>query len=408
MSAPLPLAGIRVIDYSHFLAGPHLSRSLAAMGAEVIKVERPGSGDAGRSHAYIRDGRSGYFIQQNMGKRGLCVDMKDTRGAELMRRLIASADVFVENYRPGALTRLGLGYEELSARHPGLIYCSVSAYGHTGPDAAKAGFGLIAEAKSGLLAQLGVPGAPPPLLRVSIADMYAGTHGVAAVCAALYGRTRSGKGTHIDLSLYDCTVSIHDYAVQEYVMSGGAVLPRQTGADMPNSTVYGIFSAHDGHLVIAAQVDDAWVKLARLIGGEALAGDSRFHTATGRNSHRLEILPMVSAWVEAQAGQQAAIAALEAAGIPCAPVQTIDQVLADPQIIARDMIVDLDDPVLGPIKACNLPYRFADADTRPTRSAPLLGQDNAAIAAELGFDAQAIAAMEADGVLYAEKAAPST
>lgn len=405
MSAPLPLAGVRVVDYSHFLAGPHLSRSLAAMGAEVIKVERPGSGDAGRSHAFIRDGRSGYFVQQNMGKRGLCVDMKDPRGAELMQRLIAGADVFVENYRPGALAKLGLGYEELSQRHPGLIYCSISAYGHTGPDASKAGFGLIAEAKGGLLAQLGVPGAPPPLLRVSIADMYAGTHGVAAVCAALYGRTQTGKGTHIDLSLYDCTVSIHDYAVQEYLLSDGAVIPAQTGSDMPNSTVYGIFSAHDGHLEIAAQVDDAWRRLARLIGGEELAADSRFHTATGRNAHRLDILPLVTAWVQAQPGQQAAIATLEAAGIPCAPVQTIDQVLADPQIIAREMLVDLDDPVLGPVKACNLPYRFADADTRPTRSAPLLGQDNVAIAAELGFDAAMIAAMQADGVLYAEETA---
>ena len=401
----LPLSGIRVVDYSHFLAGPHLSRSLAAMGADVIKVERPGSGDAGRTHATIRDGRSGYFIQQNMGKRGLCVDMKDKRGADLIHRLIASADVFVENYRPGALAKLGLGYEALSARHPGLIYCSVSAYGHTGPDAAKAGFGLIAEAKSGALAQLGVPGSPPPLLRMSLADMYAGTHGVAAVCAALYGRTRTGKGRHIDLSLYDCMVSMHDYAVQEYLMSDGTVLPIQTGSDMPNSTVYGVFTACDGHLVIAAQVDDAWRRLALLIGGPSLAGDERFHSTTGRNAHRQEILPLVEGWVAAQPGRAAAIAALDAAGIPCAPVQTIDEAIADPQIIAREMIVDLDDPVLGPIRACNLPYRFSDADTRPTCSAPLLGQDNAAIAAELGFDAQAIASMQADGVLFAEEVA---
>ena len=401
----LPLAGVRVVDYSHFLAGPHLSRSLAAMGAEVIKVERPGAGDAGRSHAHIREGRSGYFIQQNMGKRGLCLDMKDPRGAELMHRLIASADVFVENYRPGALARLGLGYEVLSARHPGLVYCSVSAYGHTGPDAAKPGFGLIAEAKSGALAQLGVAGQAPPLLRISIADMYAGTHGVAAVCAALYGREKTGRGRHIDLSLYDCMVSIHDYAVQEYLLSDGAVRPAQTGSDMPNSTVYGIFTARDGHLVIAAQVDEAWRKLALLIGGEGLEADTRFHSATGRNAHRLEILPLVEHWVAAQAGRAAAIAALDAAGIPCAPVQTIDEVLADPQIAAREMIVELDDPVLGRIKACNLPYRFSDADTRPTRSAPLLGQDNAAIAAELGFDPHAIAQMQADGVLYAEEAA---
>ena len=149
MSAALPLDGIRVVDYTHFLAGPYMGRCLAALGAEVIKVERPTTGDAGRQHAYFVGGQSGYFLQQNMGKQGLCIDLKDPRGLELMHRLTDSADVFLENYRPGALTRLGLGYEELARRNPGLVYCSVSAYGHTGPDSHRAGFGLIAEAKSG-------------------------------------------------------------------------------------------------------------------------------------------------------------------------------------------------------------------------------------------------------------------
>ncbi len=402
MSEPLPLAGIKVVDYSHYLAGPHLSRSLAALGADVIKVERPKSGDAGRDHAYIVQGQSGYFIQQNMGKRGLCVDMKDPRGRDLVLKLIDTADVFVENYRPGALKKLGLGYEALAQRNPGLVYCSVSAYGHTGPDSDKAGFGLIAEAKSGAMAQLGVPGAPPPLLRMSLADMYAGTHGVAAVCAALYGRTRTGKGRHIDLALYDCVVSMHDYAVQEYLLSDGAILPRQTGADMPNSTVYGVFSAKDGYLVIAAQVTDAWIRLAQLVGGEQLAADPRFHSGAGRNAHREEILPLVSAWVASLPSRDATLATLEAAGIPAAPVQTIDEVIADPQILAREMIIEQEHPVLGKIRVNNLPYRFSDCDTKPRRTAPLLGQDNADIARELGFDEASIAGMQADGVLYAE------
>ena len=176
---PLPLAGIRVVDYSHFLAGPYLSRCLAAMGAEVIKVERPTAGDAGRAHPYFVNGQSGYFLQQNMGKQGLCVNLKDPRGLELMHKLTDTADVFVENYRPGALDKLGLGYAELSQRNPRLVYCSVSAYGHTGPDAAQPGFGLIAEAKSGAMAMIGVPGEPPPLFRIALADMYTGIHGVA-------------------------------------------------------------------------------------------------------------------------------------------------------------------------------------------------------------------------------------
>jgi len=400
----LPLAGIRVIDYSHFLAGPYLSRCLAAMGAEVIKVERPTAGDPGRSTPYFKDGQSGYFLQQNMGKQGLCVNVKDPRGLELLHKLVATADVFVENYRPGALDRLGLGYAELSKLNPKLVYCSVSAYGHTGPDAARPGFGLIAEAKSGAMAMIGVPGEPPPLFRISIADMYAGIHGVAAVCAALLGRIGSGRGQHIDLALYDCMVSIHDYAIQCYTMSDGKELPVQTGHDLPQSTVYGVFAAKDGNLVIAAQVDDAWKRLARLIGGEALAADTRFHTPAGRNAHREELLAQVRAWALAQPSVKACVAALDAAEVPAAPVQRIDEVLADPQIIARGMVIEQDHPVLGRVKLPNLPFRFSDCDTRPTCPAPLMGQHNRDIAAGLGYAAADIDRLQAAGVLHAEAA----
>ncbi len=228
----LPLKGVRVVDYSHFLAGPFMGRCMAALGAEVIKVERPKAGDAGRAHPEFKDGQSGYFLQHNMGKQGLCVDLRDKRGLDLMLKLADTADVFIENYRPGALDRLGLGYKALSARNPKLIYCSVSAYGHTGPYADRPGFGLIAEAMSGAMAQVGAPGETPPLLRMPLADMYAGIHGVAAINAALFGRAASGRGQHIDLALYDCMVSMHDFAVQRYFLSGGVDLP-QTDRQRP-------------------------------------------------------------------------------------------------------------------------------------------------------------------------------
>jgi crotonobetainyl-CoA:carnitine CoA-transferase CaiB-like acyl-CoA transferase len=404
MSQNLPLTGIRVIDYSHFLAGPHMSRCLAAMGADVIKVERPKGGDAGRAHGYFKDGQSGYFLQQNMGKQGLCIDLKDKRGLAMMHELVKTADVFVENYRPGALTKLGLGYAELSALNPRLVYCSVSAYGHTGPDSAKAGFGLIAEAKSGAMAQLGNPGEAPPLLRIPIADMYTGVHGVAAICAALVGRATSGKGQHIDLALYDCMVSIHDYAVQRYTFSGGTDLPRQTGSGQPDSPIYGVFSGNDGYLVIAAQVDDAWHRLARLIGGDALAADARFTTPAGRAANYVDATRIVDAWTKART-VKACLAALDAAEVPCSAVQTIDQVLADPQIQARNMVIEQEHPVLGKVKLPNLPFRFSDCDTTPKMPAPLLGQHNRVIAASLGYSESDIAAMTKDGVLYAEKAA---
>lgn len=403
-----PLEGIRVIDYSHFLAGPYVGRCLAALGAEVIKVERPGTGDAGRQHAWFVGEHSGYFLQLNMGKKGLSVNTKDPRGRALMQKLCDSADVFVENYRPGALNKLGLGYEDLAARNPGLVYCSISAYGHTGPDSHRAGFGLIAEAKSGIMQMVGTPGEAPPLLRISLGDMYTGIHAVAAINAALLGRVKSGKGQHIDMALYDTLVSMHEYAIQCYTLSGGKEVPVQTGQDMPTSTLYGVFRAADGDLVIAAQVDDAWKRFACLLetyGGPAGFGANvRFHTSAGRNANRLEILSVVKPWV-ANRKVEKLLALMDSIGVPCAKVQRIDEVLADPQIRARGMVLEQDHPVLGRIQLPNLPFRFSGCDTTIHEVAPELGEHNEAIAASLGFSQEEIAQMQRDGVLFSK---PST
>lgn len=408
MTQALPLTGIRVIDYSHFLAGPYVGRCLAALGAEVIKVERPGGGDAGRQHAHIIDDQqSGYFLQLNMGKQGVSVNMKDPRGKAFMQQLCDSADVFIENYRPGALDKLGLGYAELSARNPKLVYCSISAYGHTGPDSHRAGFGLIAEAKSGIMQMVGTPGEAPPLLRISLGDMYTGIHAVAAINAALLGRVNSGKGQHIDMALYDTLVSMHEYAVQCYTLSGGTVLPQQTGHDMPTSTLYGVFRAQDGDLVIAAQVDDAWQRFATLLeqhGGPAGFGsDARFHSLNGRNAHRVEILAAVKAWVATR--QVASILALlDSVDVPCAKVQRIDEVINDPQIQARGMILEQQHPRYGTLRLPNLPFRFSDCDTTAPmhQVAPDLGQHNAQVAHSLGYTDQDIATLQAEGVLFSK------
>ncbi|SAL44711.1 formyl-CoA transferase [Caballeronia cordobensis] len=399
-----PLEGIRVVDYSHFLAGPYVGRCLAALGAEVIKVERPGSGDAGRQHATILDDQqSAYFLQLNMGKRGVSVNIKDPRGKEFMQRLCDSADVFIENYRPGALDKLGLGYEALSSRNPRLVYCSISAYGHTGPDAHRAGFGLIAEAKSGIMQMIGEPGSPPPLMRVSLGDMYTGIHAVAAINAALLGRVTSGRGQHIDMALYDTLVSMHEYAVQCYTMQG--ILPEQTGHDMPASTLYGVFRAADGDLVIAAQVDDAWKRFAAVIesnGGPAgFATDERFHTLNGRNANRVEILAAVKSWVAARAVAQV-LELLDGVDVPCAKVQRIDEVLSDPQIVARGMVVEQQHPRFGTLRLPNLPFRFSDCDTTIRDVGPDLGQHNAEVAQSLGFGPAEIDAMQTEGVLFSK------
>jgi len=340
-----------------------------------------------------------------MGKKGLSVNTKDPRGRALMKKLVDSADVFVENYRPGALDKLGLGYAELAETNPGLVYCSISAYGHTGPDSHRAGFGLIAEAKSGIMQMVGNPGEAPPLLRISLGDMYTGIHAVAAINAALLGRVKSGRGQHIDMALYDTLVSMHEYAVQCYTLSNGQEVPVQTGHDMPNSTLYGVFRAQDGDLVIAAQVDDAWKRFAALVeqnGGPAGFGsDTRLHASAGRNTHRAEILEVVKPWVAAQPVAQV-LKMLDGIDVPAAKVQRIDEVLADPQIRARGMVVEQDHPVLGKIRLPNLPFRMSGCDTSITQVAPELGEHNAEIAASLGFDATQIADMQADGVLYSK------
>ncbi|WP_176158939.1 CaiB/BaiF CoA transferase family protein [Burkholderia multivorans] len=402
-----PLEGIRVVDYSHFLAGPYVGRCLAALGAEVIKVERPGGGDAGRRHATILDDQqSAYFLQLNMGKRGVSVDMKDPRGKTFMQRLCDSADVFIENYRPGALDKLGLGYAALSARNPRLVYCSISAYGHTGPDAHRAGFGLIAEAKSGIMQMIGNPGEPPPLMRISLGDMYTGIHAVAAINAALLGRVTSGRGQHIDMALYDTLVSMHEYAVQCYTMQG--VVPEQTGHDMPTSTLYGVFRAADGDLVIAAQVDEAWKRFAAVVeqhGGLAGFGtDTRFHDPNGRNAHREAILAVVKPWV---AGRSVAevLALLDEVDVPCAKVQRIDEVVNDPQIVARGMVIEQAHPRFGTLRLPNLPFRFSDCDTSIREVGPDLGQHNVEVAQSLGFSAAEIDAMQTDGVLFSKRSA---
>ncbi|CAM3145348.1 CaiB/BaiF CoA transferase family protein [Janthinobacterium lividum] len=395
------LKGIRVVDYSHFLAGPYVSRCLAALGAEVIKVERPKVGDAGRSHPYFIEGQSGYFLQQNMGKKGLCVDVKDPRGLELMKKLVRESDVLVENYRPGTLKKLGLGYEELSAENPGLVYCSVSAFGQTGVDSDRAGFGLIAEAKSGAMDLIGHPGEMPPLFRMPVADMYAGAHGVAAVCAALLGRHGTGRGQHIDIALYDCMLSMHDFAAQFHTLSGGKEVVKRSGHYLPQSTVYGVFPAKDGCLVIAAQVDDSWKRLARLIGGEALAEDRRFSHAASRNAHGSEAIALVKSWTEVR-NLEDCLAALDQAGVPCARVQSIAQALADPHIKSRGMLLEQHHSQLGPITMLNVPFNFSDVEPHAMDVAPLLGQHNSEIAFDLGYSDTEISAMQRDGVLYSE------
>ena len=396
------LDGLTILDMSQGIAGPYCGLLLGQQGARVIKVEPP-TGDWSRQMGRAVDGQTAISIAYNAGKESVVLDTRTPQGRKTLIALAEKADIIIQNFRPGVAASMGVEYEVLAKRNPKLVYCSISAYGHTGPDAHRAGFGLIAEAKSGIMQMVGTPGEPPPLLRISLGDMYTGIHAVAAINAALLGRVKSGQGQHIDMALYDTLVSMHEYAVQCYTLSGGQEVPVQTGHDMPTSTLYGVFRAQDGDLVIAAQVDDAWKRFAALVeqrGGPAgFAADARFHTSAGRNAHRLDILAVVKPWVAAQRVADV-LAMLDAIDVPGAKVQRIDEVLADPQIQARGMVLEQDHPVLGKIKLPNLPFHFSGCDTTITQVAPDLGQHNTEIAASVGFSAEQIAAMQQDGVLY--------
>lgn len=402
-----PLEGFRVVDYSHFLAGPYVGRCLAALGAEVIKVERPGSGDAGRQHATILDDQqSAYFLQLNMGKRGVSVDMKDPRGKAFMQRLCDSADVFIENYRPGALDKLGLGYAALSEAQSGSrLLLDLGVWSH-GSGRASRRLWADRGSEERHHADDRQPGEPPPLMRISLGDMYTGIHAVAAINAALLGRVKSGRGQHIDMALYDTLFSMHEYAVQCYTMQG--VVPEQTGHDMPTSTLYGVFRANDGDLVIAAQVDESWKRFAAAVeqnGGPAgFATDARLHSLNGRNANREAILAVVKPWVAAR-NVADVLALLDSVDVPCAKVQRIDEVVADPQIVARGMVIEQEHPRLGTLRLPNLPFRFSDCDTSIREVGPDLGQHNEEVARSLGFSAAEIDAMQTDGVLFSKPGA---
>lgn len=396
------LNGIRALDFTRFLAGPYLTRSLAVMGADVIKIERPPHGDEQRGHPHFIRGQSGYFLQQNHDKRGVCMDLKRPEAQAVARDLAAVSDVLVENFRPGVMARMGLDYAALSALNPRLIYCSVSSFGQDGPYAQRPGYGIIADALSGALHITGFPDRTPPIIRMPVADTLTGVHGVAAVCAALYAREKTGEGQHIDIALLDCMFSLHEYAIQEFLLSDGKVEAIRIGSGLPGSVPYGVFAGRDGGLVIGAPSDQNWAQVCQAMGRSELATDPRFASNGERSRNREEVYRLVQDWVMARPSVADALARLEAAGVPCARVQTIREVVHDPQIAARGMIVEMEHPVAGKVRLPNLPFHFSKADTTPQRPAPLLGQHNREVLRDvLGYSTEKVAMLERSEVVYA-------
>ena len=397
-----PLSHLRVLDLSRVLAGPWATQVLADLGAEVIKVERPGIGDESRAWGppFLRDargeetGESAYFLGTNRGKRSIAVDLSVPEGRAIVRRLAERSDVLVENFKVGALDRLGLGYDELSAANPGLVYCSITGFGQTGPYRARAGYDFLIQAMGGLMSVTGEPdGAPgggPMKVGVAIADVLTGMYATTAVLAALAHRERSGRGQRVDLALLDVQVAMLANQAQSTLVTGRP--PGRMGNAHPSIVPYQAFATRDGHIVLAVGNDGQFARFCEAAGRPELSRDARFATNAARVRNRADLVALLAPVLAARTSRDW-IAALEGAGVPGGPINDLAQVLADPQVRARGLRVEVPHPLAGTVPVVASPIRLSETPVEHG-TPPLLGQHTREVLVEvLGMDAAEVEAL---------------
>jgi crotonobetainyl-CoA:carnitine CoA-transferase CaiB-like acyl-CoA transferase len=393
---PGPLSGVRVLDFTRVLAGPAASLALADLGAEVIKIEPPGTGDETRTFPPMRGGESHYFLSVNRGKKSIVIDLKAPDGVALVKDLAAKCDIVLENYRPGVMDRLGLGYAALSAVNPRLIYCAISGYGQTGPLKDNPSFDIVLQAMSGALSMNGAPDGLPTKLGIPLGDLVGGINGPIGVLAALYERERTGRGRFIDVSLMDGLIGMLGYIAQLAFFTGQD--PQRQGSQHPNLVPYGIFPARDaGSIVIACLTPGFWGRICRSIGREELTADPRYDTLEKRRDARDEVNEIVSAFTRDHTVDQL-VAIFTAFEVPHAPILGVTEALAQPQAQARNLVVEVAHRTLGTIPIVNRPVTFEGQAT--PAAPPVLGQDTDAILGEmLGLSSERIAALRASGTI---------
>lgn len=391
-----PLRDLVVLDLSRILSGPFATMTLADLGADVIKVEQPGSGDDTRQWGPPFHGdQAAYYLAVNRNKRSVAVDLKSEEGLAVVRRLAKGADVFVENFRPGTAARLGLGYEELSAERPGLVYASISGYGQTGPEASRAGYDAIAQARSGVMSVTGEPDGPPVRVGISSADLIAGTWAVIGILAALHERERTGLGQWVDISLLDGSVAWLTYVAGGYFASGE--VPRRYGSAHPTIAPYQAFPTADGYLMLAVGNDQLWRRFAAAVGRPDLAADPRFASNPLRVEHRGELIPLLEDLL--RAGTTGAwLARLDAAGVPAGPIQNVAEAVSDPQVLARGMVAELEHPA-GPLRTLACPVRLTRTPASVRTAPPGLGEHTDEVLASCGYSRADIERLHASGAI---------
>ncbi|HRN50991.1 MAG TPA: CoA transferase [Anaerolineales bacterium] len=401
MTAPTTglLSGIRVLDLTRVLAGPYCTMLLGDMGADVIKVEAPDKGDDTRHWGppFTQSGMSAYFISANRNKRSLTLNLKHPAALDILRQLIAKSDVLVENFKPGTLERLGLSYEALQELRPDLIYCTVSGYGYSGPDSHKPGYDFIAQARGGLMSITGPADGEPVRVGLAIADLLSGIYACNAITAALFARERQKTGQRIDISLFDAQVGTLSYVASNYLISGQP--PKRYGNGHPNIVPYQSFKASDGYFAFASGNDGQWSKFCAAAGRSDLSEDPRFASNPKRVENREVLIPILD---ELFATRPVAewLAACEQAGVPAGPINTIDQVFSDPQVLAREMVLhgelssgEAIDMLASPIKVPTSPMQLRYPP-------PALGEHTQAILnSELGLNDAALAELKSSGAI---------
>ncbi len=378
---PLPLDNIRILDLSRVLAGPYCSMVLADLGADVIKVERPDVGDDTRQWGppFVA-GESAYYLCCNRNKRSLTLNLKSPRGREIAAELAGQCDVLIENFLPGTLDAWGLSYATLSKRNPRIIYCSITGFGQTGPRRNEPGYDIMIQAMAGLMSITGEADGSPMKLGVAVSDITAGLFASNAILAALYARECRGAGERIDMALFDSTIAWLANAGSNFLVSG--VVPQRHGTAHPNIVPYQAFQAADESLIIAVGNDGQFVKFCDAIGRPDLATDPRFATNAARVENREKLVPLLAAEVARRPAAEW-LQKLEGVNVPCGPVNTIDRVFDDPQTIAREMLMEVPHPTIGPLKLAGSPLKLASIDHPPRRPPPLLGEHTDQVLADV-------------------------
>lgn len=391
------LSGVRVLDFSRFLAGPFGSMLLGDLGADVIKIEPPGRGDPMRQMPpHFLEGESAYFLSINRNKRSVTLNLKEPAGREVFYDLVRTADVVYDNYRPEVVERLGLDYETLREINPRIIVCSISGFGQTSPHRDRPAFDLVLQAMSGAMSITGEPGRTPVRMGIPMGDLAGGMYAVQAICAALYAREQTGEGCFIDLGLMDCLTSLLTYVAQ-YYLAGGPV-PEPAGSHHQSVVPYGVFATADGYLVIAIFTEKFWHALCRALERPELADDPRFATNDRRLEHREELVEILDEIFRLRTTDEW-LRRLEAEGVPSGPVHTVDKVLDDPQMAARNMLVQTDHPLIGELPLLGNPIKVAGMEEQ-YQPPPLLGQHTEEVLRTvLEYSDKRIAALRGEGIV---------